>query len=84
MVSDKSKEEITQNPQHPWYNGSQFKVNTLAAIHTLKGRQIDLTKAFPQAKLKGKKGFEHKHDEWASDLVSNNQHQIRVSLCRKT
>jgi hypothetical protein len=27
-------------------------VNTLAAMHNLKGKQIDFTQAFPQAKLK--------------------------------
>jgi hypothetical protein len=27
-------------------------VNTLAAMHSLKGKQIDFTQAFPQAKLK--------------------------------
>jgi hypothetical protein len=41
-------------------------VNTLAAIHNLKGKQIDFTQAFPQAKLKEDiylrfpAGFEHK------------------------
>jgi hypothetical protein len=27
-------------------------VNMLAAMHNIKGKQIDLTQAFPQAKLK--------------------------------
>jgi hypothetical protein len=27
-------------------------VNTLAAMHYIKGKQIDFTQAFPQAKLK--------------------------------
>jgi hypothetical protein len=41
-------------------------VNTLAAMHNLKGKQIDFTQAFPQAKLKEDiylqfpAGFEHK------------------------
>jgi hypothetical protein len=40
-------------------------VNTLAAMHSLKGKQIDITQAFPQAKLKEDiylqfpAGFEH-------------------------
>jgi hypothetical protein len=42
-------------------------VNTLAAMHNLKGKQIDFTQAFPQAKLKKDiylrfpAGFEHKN-----------------------
>jgi hypothetical protein len=45
-------------------------VNTLAAMHNLKGKQID----FPQAKLKEDiylrfpAGFEHKNEKWASKL----------------
>jgi hypothetical protein len=41
-------------------------VNTLAEMHNLKGKQIDFTQAFPQAKLKEDiylrfpAGFEHK------------------------
>jgi hypothetical protein len=41
-------------------------VNTLAAMHNLKGKQIDFTPAFPQEKLKEDiylrfpAGFEHK------------------------
>jgi hypothetical protein len=41
-------------------------VNTLAAMHNLKWKQIDFTQAFPQAKLKEDiylqfpAGFEHK------------------------
>jgi hypothetical protein len=44
-------------------------VNTLAAMHNLKGKQIDFTQAFPQAKLKEdiylrfQPGFEHKNKE---------------------
>jgi hypothetical protein len=40
-------------------------LNTLAAMHNLKGKQIDFTQAFPQAKLKEDiylrfpAGFEH-------------------------
>jgi hypothetical protein len=49
-------------------------VNTLTAMHNLKGRQIDFTQAFPQAKLKRDiylrfpAGFEHKNDKWALKL----------------
>jgi hypothetical protein len=52
-------------------------VNTLAAMHNLKGKQIDFTKAFPQAKLKEDiylrfpAGFEHKNDKWALKLKRN-------------
>jgi hypothetical protein len=52
-------------------------VNTLAAMHNLKGKQIDFTQAFPQAKLKEDiylrfpAGFEHKHDTWALTLKRN-------------
>jgi hypothetical protein len=40
-------------------------------MHNLKGKQIDFTQAFPQAKLKEdiylrfRAGFEHKNEEWA-------------------
>jgi hypothetical protein len=43
-------------------------VNTLSAMHNLKGKQIDFTQAFPQAKLKEDiylrfpVGFEHKNE----------------------
>jgi hypothetical protein len=43
-------------------------VNTLTAMNNLKGKHIDFTKAFPQAKLKEDiylrfpAGFEHKHE----------------------
>jgi hypothetical protein len=52
-------------------------VNTLAAMHNLKGKQIDFTQAFPQAKLKEDiylrfpAGFEHKNDKWALKLKRN-------------
>jgi hypothetical protein len=43
-------------------------------MHDLKGKQIDFTKAFPQAKLKEDiylqfpAGFEHKNEKWALKL----------------
>jgi hypothetical protein len=49
-------------------------VNTLAAMHNLKGKYIDFTQAFPQAKLKEDMylqfpaGFEHKNEKWALKL----------------
>jgi hypothetical protein len=49
-------------------------VNTLAAMHNIKGKQINFTRAFPQAKLKEDiylrfpAGFEHKNDKWALKL----------------
>jgi hypothetical protein len=52
-------------------------VNTLAAMHNLKGKQIDFTQAFPQEKLKEDiylrfpAGFEHKNDKWALKLKRN-------------
>jgi hypothetical protein len=52
-------------------------VNTLAAMHNLKGKHIDFTKAFQQAKLKEDiylqlpAGFEHKHEKWALKLKRN-------------
>jgi hypothetical protein len=52
-------------------------VNTLAAMHNLKGKHIDFTQAFPQAKLKEDSylqfpaGFEHKNEEWALELKQN-------------
>jgi hypothetical protein len=48
-------------------------VNTLAAMHNLKGKHIYL-QAFPQEKLKEDiylrfpAGFEHKNEEWALSL----------------
>jgi hypothetical protein len=52
-------------------------VNTLAAMHNLKGKRIDFTQAFPQAKLKEDiylrfpAGFEHKNKKWALKLKRN-------------
>jgi hypothetical protein len=52
-------------------------VNTLAAMHNLKGKQIDFTQAFPQAKLKEDiclrflAGLEHKNEKWALKLKHN-------------
>jgi hypothetical protein len=52
-------------------------VNTLAAMHNLKGKQIDFTQAFPQPKLKEEiylqfpAGFEHKNEKWALKLKRN-------------
>jgi hypothetical protein len=52
-------------------------VNTLAAMHNLKSKQIDFTQAFPQAKLKeniylrSPAGSEHKNDKWALKLKQN-------------
>jgi hypothetical protein len=49
-------------------------MNTLAAIHNIKGKQVDFTQAFPQAKLKEDlylrftAGFEHKNVKWALKL----------------
>jgi hypothetical protein len=52
-------------------------VNTLTAMHNLKGKQIDFTQDFPQAKLKEDiylrypAGFEHNNDKWALKLKQN-------------
>jgi hypothetical protein len=52
-------------------------VNTLATTHNLKGKHIDFTQAFPQAKLKEDiylrfpAGFEHKNEKWALKLKRN-------------
>jgi hypothetical protein len=52
-------------------------VNTLAAMQNLKGKQIDFTQAFLQAKLKEDiylrfpAGFEHNNDKWALKLKQN-------------
>jgi hypothetical protein len=54
-----------------------FMVNTLAAMQNLKGKQINFTRAFPQAKLKEDiylrfpAGFEHRNEEWALKLKRN-------------
>jgi hypothetical protein len=50
-------------------------VNTLAAMHSLKGKHIDFTQAFPHAKhkqdiyLQFPAGFEHKHEKWALNVM---------------
>jgi hypothetical protein len=60
-------------------------VNTLAAMHNLKGKQIDFTQAFPQAKLKEDiylrfpAGFEHKHEKWALKLKRNLSGLVQAS-----
>jgi hypothetical protein len=60
-------------------------VNTLAAMHNLKGKQIDVTQAFPQAKLKEdiylrfSAGFEHKNEKWALKLKRNLYGLIQAS-----
>jgi hypothetical protein len=51
-----------------------YMVNTLAAMHNLKGKQIDFTQAFPQAKVKEDiylrfpAGFENKNGKLALKL----------------
>jgi hypothetical protein len=53
------------------------RMNTLASMHNLKGKQIDFTQAFPQAKHKEDiylcfpAGFEHKNKKWALNLKRN-------------
>jgi hypothetical protein len=60
-------------------------VNTLAAVHNLKGKQIYYTQAFPQARLKEDiylrfpAGFEHKNEKWALKLKSNLYGLIQAS-----
>jgi hypothetical protein len=60
-------------------------VNTLAAMHNLKGKHIDFTQAFPQEKLKEDiylqfpAGFEHKHKKWALKLKRNLYGLIQAS-----
>jgi hypothetical protein len=60
-------------------------VNTLAAMHNLKGKHIDFTQAFPQAKIKEdiylrfSAGFEHKHEKWALKLKRNLYGLIQAS-----
>jgi hypothetical protein len=52
-------------------------VNTIAAMHNLKRKQIEFAQAFPQAKLKEDiflrfpAGFEHKNEKWAFKLKHN-------------
>jgi hypothetical protein len=54
-------------------------------MHNLKGKQIDFTQAFPQAKLKEDTylrfpaGFEHKNDKWALKLKRNLYGLIQAS-----
>jgi hypothetical protein len=61
-------------------------VNTLAAMHHLKGKQIDSTQAFPQAKLKEDiylrfpAGFEHKNEKWALKLKRNLYGLVHASI----
>jgi hypothetical protein len=60
-------------------------VNTLAAMHNLKGKHIDFTEAFPQAKLKEDiylrfpAGFKHKNKKWAIKLKQNLYRLVQVS-----
>jgi hypothetical protein len=60
-------------------------VSTLAAMHNLKGKQIDFTQAFLQAKLKEDiylhfpAGFEHKNEKWALKLKRNLYGLIQAS-----
>jgi hypothetical protein len=60
-------------------------VNTLAAMHNLKGKKIDFTQAFPQAKLQEDiylpfpAGFEHKNEKWALKLKYNLYGLIQAS-----
>jgi hypothetical protein len=52
-------------------------VDTLADMHNLKGKQIDFTQAFTQAKRKEDiyllfpTGFKHKNEKWALKLKRN-------------
>jgi hypothetical protein len=52
-------------------------INTLTAMHNIKGKQIEFTQAFPQAKLKDDiylrfpAGFKHKNEKWALKLKRN-------------
>jgi hypothetical protein len=54
-------------------------------MRNLKGKQIDFTQAFPQAKpkediyLQVPAGFEHKHEKWASKLKCNLYGLIQAS-----
>jgi hypothetical protein len=60
-------------------------VNTIAAMHNLKGKQIDFAQAFPQAKLKEDiylrfpAGFEHKNEKWALKLKRNIYSLVQAS-----
>jgi hypothetical protein len=60
-------------------------VNTLAAMHNLKGKQINFTQAFPHAKLKEDvylrfpAGFENKNKKWALKLKHNLYEIVQAS-----
>jgi hypothetical protein len=60
-------------------------VNSLAAMHNLKGKQINYTQALPQAKTKEDiylhfpAGFEHKHEKWALMLKCNLYRLLQAS-----
>jgi hypothetical protein len=60
-------------------------VNTLSAMHNLKGKHIDFTQAFPKAKLKEDiylqfpAGFEHKNEKWAFTLKRNLYRLVQAS-----
>jgi hypothetical protein len=60
-------------------------VNTLSAMYNLKGKQINFTQAFPQAKLKQdiylrfSAGFEHKNEKWVFKLKQNLQGLVQAS-----
>jgi hypothetical protein len=60
-------------------------VNTIAAVHNLKGKQPDFKQAPPQAKLKEAiylqfpAGFEHKNEEWALKLKRNLYRLVQAS-----
>jgi hypothetical protein len=60
-------------------------VSTLAAMHNLKGKQIDFAEDSPQAKLKEDiylqfpAGFEHKNEKWAVTLKRNLYGLIQAS-----
>jgi hypothetical protein len=62
-----------------------YMVNTLAAMYNLKGKHIDFTQAFPQAKLKEDiylrfpAGFEHKNEKWALKLKQNLYRLVQAS-----
>jgi hypothetical protein len=61
-------------------------VNTLTAMRNPKGKQIDFTQAFAQAKLKEDiylqfpAGFEHKNEEWALKLKRNLHGLVQSSI----
>jgi hypothetical protein len=59
--------------------------NTLAAMHNLKGKQIDFIQVFSQAKLNGDiylifpARCEHMNDEWAIKLKQNLHGLLRAA-----